>query len=331
MKIIVGYIILLLLLFSSCEKKGNSFNGEIRYISQFRTTQHLKGEKLSYIQNIGIYGCDICYPYLLLNLGRQDSLVSIYDVEKKIFLDNMFTLGMGPNEFSSFVITQQYKDSVLVINDVHKQEISLVNLFESVRSHNVKFLKKISYEGMHEMVFYTDSLLWMKDVKQNRISYICSDSLHPSQILYKEKISGSDLNHFLLLADAIKPDATKLVTLSGVLNQIDILSLDSDIGKNFSVTTSPEMIRVSDLQESGYTDAFDYFLSIPRCNDDYIMVLHVSSETQKKHLYMIDWEGNGIADYIVNEDLVDFCVDWKHHVIYGVTADEEVYVYENIV
>lgn len=324
---IVVLSIVALLVVSCTHRVENSFNGKMRYLSGFGTVQVLSGEKLPYIHSIGSYGCDFSAPYLLLSLAKQDSLLGIYNVTKQVFLGNYFAIGAGPDDFSSFVIVNQQKDSLLMVNDVYKKELKIIRLVETVEQMQMVCLERLSYEGIHEMLFYTDSLMWMKSIEDGEMTYTCSNPEYPAVSLYKERIGNLDLNHMLLLADAIKPDGSKLVSLTGVLNQIDILSLTST-DENISVTTAKAPITFSELQDDKYEHAVDYYLSIPRCNDLYIIALHVSQDTRKKSLHVIDWQGNGVAEYLLREDLVDFCVDWKRQIIYGITSGEEVYAYQ---
>lgn len=313
--------------FTSCTRKEqNSFNGDIRHIPEFMTEQILRGEKLPYIRNIGFYGCDLIYPYLLLSLEKQDSLLGVYDVERKEFLGNLFTYGPGPDEYNTFVIVNQHNDSTLTINDIYKKRLRMLLLSESISRKRPAYHDEVEYEGIHELIFHTDSLIWMKNTGNGRITYTCSNPDYPEKTLYKEKIDGIDLDNMLLLSDALKPDGSKLVSLTGILDQIDVLSLTS-AEKNFSATTSTRPITLEELQEKNYEYATDYYLALPRCNDQYIMALHVSPKTRRKSLHMIDWQGNGIADYSLNEDIIDFCVDWKRNAVYGITPDEEVYEY----
>lgn len=316
-----------LLSLSGCyNETENSFNGEVRYISSFDTVYSLSGERLPYINSIGFYGCDVSYPYLMLSLAKQDSLLAIYDIEKELFLGNFFSIGNGPNDFRSFIITNQYLDSVITVNDIYNQKLKMIRLPETISKNSAVYHNILEYEGMHEMVFYIDSLLWMKNLIDDKITYTSSKVSSPIKTLYKEPIGRYDLDNMLLLSDAIKPDGNKIASLSGVLNQIDILSLDSDIG-NISVTTSNELVTFKQLQKNKYKNVKDYFLSIPRCNDKYIFALHISHDTNKKSLYVIDWNGKGVANYLLDEDIVDFCVDWNRNVIYGITSSEEIYKY----
>ena len=306
----------------------NSFNGTVRYIDHFPYEQELTGEKLPYIQSLAYYGCELVYPYLLLNLGKQDSLCGIYDLEQEAFMGNFFAYGQGPDDFNAFVITDMHNDSLLYVNDIYRHELKAIRLAPTVKEGKIMYEQIQKYEGIHEMAFCIGSLLWLKSCGNDRITYACQpEQAGAEKTLYKERIGDKDLNHINILADAIKPDGSKLALLPGVLNQIDILSLTS-ADENISATTATKLPTLTALQEDNYADATYYYIGIPRCNDSCIMALHVHPQTQRKELHVIDWHGNALACLRLKEDLIDFCVDWERHRIYGVTPDEEVYRYD---
>lgn len=326
-QLVFAVVVTVLLSLSGCNHAvQNSFNGEVRYIASFDTLQTLLGNKLPYIKSFYFYGCEVYYPYLLLSLAKQDSLLAVYDLETKEFIGNYFSIGGGPDDFRSFVITNQSKSSILTVNDIYNKKLKMICLPKTFNNKQVVYEKILAYEGVHEMVFSVDSMWWMKSVLDGEITYTCSESGFPPKMLYKESIGRMDLDNMLVLSDAIKPDGSKIVSLSGILDQIDILSLHTE-EKNFSVTTSQELVTIQQLQDNNYRNVREYFLAVPRCNDSYIMALHVCPDTNQKSLYVIDWNGKGVANYLIDEDIVDFCVDWDRELIYGITESEEVYEY----
>ena len=317
-----------LCLFSCTPKEKNSFNADIKYISHFPCEEELVGEKLSYIQDIAFYGCDLVYPYLLLSLGSQEFLTGIYDVDKKCFVRNCFAYGPGPDEFNSFIIIDIHKDSLLCVNDVYRKEFRIIRLDQTMLTGQMNYEKIVNYEGIHEIVFYSDTLMWLKNCNNNKISYTSTNPAYPERVLYKEKIGHRDLDNIRILADAINPDGSKLVLLAGILNQIDILSLTS-ADENISVTTSSSPLpTLKDMQKDDYAHATNYYVGIPRCNETCIMALHIDDKTGGKELHAIDWKGNALACLKLKEDLIDFCVDWERNQMYGVTSTEEVYFYQ---
>ena len=84
-------------------------------------------------------------------------------------------------------------------------------------------------------------------------------------------------------------------------------------------------MTLEELRSVYQDDLPDFYISMPRCNDDSILLLH---NNQKNYEFLlIDWSGKGIARYTIKEKLMDFSVDWLRQTIYGVTENEKIVVY----
>lgn len=320
--------LILCLSITGCKQYGNSFNGNIKHI-KFPQEQNLKGERLHYINSIGFYGCDLNYPYLVLSLAKQEAQTAIYDLERKKFMGDYFHIGQGPDDFTSFVIINQNKDSLLGINDVYKRELKIINLYQTIKTQKIVYQQVLKYKEHNADNFIAlnaDSVLWVKSYENNQLIYKHTDQI---KNMYADPLYRNTLNQMQTLSDAIKRDGSKIVSLTGILDQIDILSLTPG-GDNISVTASADktLPTIHEQQEEHFQNTTDFYLSIPRCNNDYIMVLYQSPQTQTKELQLIDWDGNGLCRYLLEEDLIDFCIDWNRKTIYGITDAEAVFKYD---
>ena len=129
------------------------------------------------------------------------------------------------------------------------------------------------------------------------------------------------------LADCLKPDGKMIASLTGVLNQIDILNLE-DSTQNFSVKMGDGPTSIEDIRQNRET-LYDYYISIPRCNDSLIFALYCNKEENgKKEFHVINWEGKALFKLFINEDLRDFNIDWQNGKLYGITNNDIVYVYD---
>ena len=187
-------------------------------------------------------------------------------------------------------------------------------------------LKYKEHNADNFIALNADSVLWVKSYENNQLIYKHTDQI---KNMYADPLSRNTLNQMQTLSDAIKRDGSKIVSLTGILDQIDILSLTPG-GDNISVTASADktLPTIHEQQEEHFQNTTDFYLSIPRCNNDYIMVLYQSPRTQTKELQLIDWDGNGLCRYLLEEDLIDFCIDWNRKTIYGITDAEEVFKYD---
>ena len=183
-------------------------------------------------------------------------------------------------------------------------------------------------------VFYcNDSLLLIKNLDHEKgVHYAKFNPLRPDQevspiFMYHTVLSQQDLNMMMSLADCLKPDGKMIASLTGVLNQIDILNLE-DSTENISVKTGDGPNSIEYIKESR-DKLYDYYISLLRCNDTLIFALYRNKEKNNKtEFHVISWTGKALFRLLVREDLRDFNIDWLHGKIYGVTKSDIVYVYD---
>lgn len=87
-------------------------------------------------------------------------------------------------------------------------------------------------------------------------------------------------------------------------------------------------IALDDIRQSNEA-LYNYYISLPRCNNDLIFALHYNKEhNDKREFHVISWKGESLFRLFVDEKLCDFNVDWKNGKRYGITTDDIVYVYD---
>lgn len=326
-KIFLYCLILLFLL--GCNEKPAFSDARIVYVNDFEISQSLKGEKLDYINHIGFMGCELMYPYLMLNLYKQPNYVALYNLLERSYEGDYFTKGGGPDEFADFVILNQNNDSTFWVNDLGKRRLSEYAITQEDGKVQMVRQNIVKYNHLLDDIYS----VFINDVN-SPFYYKCFSveegvsirkSLDATKIYpYNRKFTMNDMNHFTMLADCMKSDGTKMASLTGLFDQVEIVSLTST-EENLCLATSPVKSWAS--YENTSRDEYAYpYLSLPRCDDRYIATLHDDSGT--KEFLVFDWMGNGICRCPVNENLVDFAIDWERNVIYGVSDDEGIFIYD---
>lgn len=299
----------------------------IVYAEKFDVEKELVGERIDYIHHIGFMGCELMYPYLLLNLYKQENYIALYDIEQEKHIGDFFKKGEGPEEFMDFCILNRNNDSSFWVNDVLKKQATQYKISDDEEVAIRKVLS-LDYEMnevytlfIHEDTSFTYKVhLWNEGV-------CFLNNRHTTKIFpYNKAHSRSELNNIMTLADCMKNDETKKASLTGTFDQMEIISLHNHPQESFCVTTSRDIKSWDIYKKKERSDLTDYYLSLPRCNDKYIATLHI--DNGRKEFLLFDWEGNGRYKYQVKEDLVDFCIDWRRKVIYGTTSNEEIYKYQ---
>lgn len=326
-------IAVLCLFLSACRNNSNLFLGDVKYDDCKGKEYMLKGNLVAKVDTIGVFQIDFLSDYVLASLYKSPFFATIYKNSSFEKLGCYFAKGNGPDEFLGFSVLNQKQDSVLLLQDYYQKRISFVAFIHRNEKLECKIKKKADYSQFVDplQVFcYNDSLLLVKSLNvKEGVSYNIYDYVHKKTIrkipMYNEPLTQQDLNRMMALADALKPDKTKIVSLTGVFNQIDILDLEEP-RNNLSVRFNQSNITVDQLRNNK-DDLRDYYISLPRCNDMYVFSLFQHESTEKKEFHVINWEGDALFRLIVNEDLRDFNVDWINGILYGITTNDIVYCY----
>lgn len=324
------FFFLSFLLFS-CQHKDNFFNGKIVVADTFEQELVLSGNKVVYMDSIGNFQIEVTPVGLVITMYKLSYFAQIFDRQGGTCKGNFFVKGEGPDEFLTFSILNQKQDSVLYVQDFQRKMLYGIDMASTVSSQRSVIKKRIDYNAFTDplQVFYCgDSLLLVKDVDFN--NGVCYYKYNPYN-QYKERIKvyhfvvqPADLNYMMSIADCLKPDAKMIVSLTGTLNQIDILNLE-DSTANLSFTTSEALITLEDVK-ANKGEKRDYYLSLPKSSDTLIFALFQQGGGQKE-FHVINWSGQALFRLGVNEDLRDFSIDWKQGRLYGITTNDEVYSY----
>lgn len=335
MKRNIAFLLLCIALLS-CEDHNNLFCGRLISVKGFNHEYHLKGVIEEVIDTIGTFQVNFATPYLITTLYKSSYFAKFYDDKTLKCFGDFASKGDGPSEFLSFGILNQQQDSVLWVQDYQKKKLYGIDLPKSVVEMSISFKKEFDYTQMVDplQVFYCcDSLLLIKNIEYGKgLQYARFNPFFPNKELkriymYNSVLFQQDLNLIMSLADCLKPDSKMIASLTGVLNQIDLLNLE-DSTKSLSVRMGNGPTTLEDIRQNNES-LHDYYISLPRCNNDLIFALYCNKDNnQKKEFHVINWEGEALFKLFVNEDLRDFNVDWKKGKLYGITNDDIVYVYD---
>lgn len=327
--------LLLCVIILSCEHNDHLFRGKSVNIKSFNHAYHLKGTIEEAIDTIGTFQLDFTNPYLISTLYKSPHFTKIYDKKTLKSLGNFAYKGDGPNEFLTFSILNQQQDSVLWVQDYYKKRLYGIDLEQSIEKSSIVLKKEFDYTQMEDplQAFYcSDSLLLIKNIDyEEGIQYIKFNPFFPNVkkeriYMYNSVLSQPDLNLIMSLADCLKPDFKIVASLTGVLNQIDLLNLE-DSTKNLSVRMGEGPTTLADIRQNN-TALHNYYISLPRCNNDLIFALHCNKDNDKKEFHVISWKGEALFKLSIDENLRDFNVDWRKGKLYGITIDDIVYVYD---
>lgn len=315
----------------SCQHEDNFFIGKVIKVDKFEKELLLVGSKVQYMDSIGNFEITAVPLGLAVTMYKLPYFMNIYSREGKRYEEDYFAIGEGPNEFLSFIVLNQKQDSILYVQDYKRKKVYGIDLEKVIAGAQNVVRQQIDYNAFATplQVFYCNDTLLMVKVVDTALGIVYykynPETGYKKKIkMYRSAVLMEDLNYMMSIADGLKPDAKMIVSLTGTLNQIDVLNLE-DSTANFSFTTSKDLITLEDIK-ANKREKRDYYLSLPKCSDTLIFALYQQRE-EKKEFHVIDWSGKALFRIGVNEDLRDFSIDWKQGVLYGITTNDEVYSY----
>ena len=331
-KIIFFY--LLLLFFCNCSnnnEKKNFFKGEVKKI-EFKNEFLITGERVN-IDTIGIAGVDVYPPFLIVKNYRLPFFTQIYRESDSFYLGDYFHKGEGPKSFLDFqIIKKRYP--YLWIKDSKKKQVSLINT-KGFEDNSFEIEKVYSFSKAIDpfnVFFINDTCLLIKDFDVNKGLYYSKynpqkeEKISNDYILYNYPITYPLMNKMLTLSDQVHPDGNKIVSITGIFDQIDIVNLKDSL-LNISVTTSNDIIDYHAIKDKEDADLKEYYFSIPFCDENAIFILYRSQKSEQVEVHIIKWNGDPITKLLLNKNIRDITVDNSLNVLYGIEAETE-YLYK---
>jgi hypothetical protein len=328
-------LLFIIILIQSCsENKINFFSGTLKAI-HFEKEYAVAGEHIN-VDSIGIKDVTIVGNYLIAGTYKQPHFTQIYDLKTLSLIGNFFYKGAGPNDFGYIdVIKKEYP--YIWIQDRLYKNVRMIDLEESIHNKHTAIKNELKYLDVVEPInaFYiNDTCLLIKSFDINK--GLCYFRYNPANaqsshevIMYNYPITNDILQTKMApMSDCMKPDGSKIASLSGMLDQIDILDIDHP-QKNISVTTTNHQYDYSYINYTNGDDMQTSYFSYPYCSNKHVFALYKNNNTNNIELHIIDWDGNAVCKLLLDMEIASFTIDFDNGFMYGISPIEErVYRYD---
>ena len=325
------------LLFASCSVRGNymAFTDNVVYVEDFPEVYSMTdAQELS----TGIVGA--------LNFKIEDSLMivgtmgdypwkvlSLSDFSK---IAELIRIGNGPGEFISAPLPSQAEfyreggETYCYLSDMNKREMYRLNFSESLRKGQTEMEtigEMLPYPSM-AMVYLGDSTYFYKTLVDNMTGYIRSmivdgESSTPEWLTEINSVRvdpGKDFN-LLSAMTGYNRSRNMVVEIPVMLNNINLYTLDGSFRK--TVNLGKKMSDIGKLQELPMA-AQPYSFGTSRLYDGFFASLYLGEtaytyelgRTQMPHIYCFDYEGNPLADILLDEQVTSFDFDFENGWLY---------------
>lgn len=331
-KIKLLFLLIVVSVLCSCSGgKKSFFIGDIKVIS-FEKQCSIQGEHLN-IDSIGVSGVNILGRYLIVQIYGSHYLTQIYDLETLDLIGDFLLKGHGPNDFGYIdIIKKEYP--YFWVQDRLYENVQLINIEEIIGNKQTTAKKKLRYDNIVEPLnaFYiNDTCLLIKSFNVDKGLYYFyynpqKSILSNEVIMYNYPITSDILyGKMIPLADCMKPDGTKIVSISGILDQIDILDIHYP-EKSISVTTTNYQYDYKYIKNVRSDEMKTFYFSYPYCSDKFVFALYENEDVSPPHnieLHIIDWDGNPLQKFSLDQRIGFFSIDFDSGYMYGVSEIEE--------
>ncbi|GHV27018.1 hypothetical protein FACS1894176_08480 [Bacteroidia bacterium] len=325
------FLLSIILIQSCSDEKQTFFSGTLKTI-RFEKEYAVTGEHVN-VDSIGIKDVTVMNDFLIAGVYKQPYFAQIYDLKTLSFIGNFFYKGAGPNDFGYIdIIKKEYP--YIWVQDRMYQNVRMIDLKESILNNQTVIKNEMKYLDVVEPLnaFYVnDTCLLIKsfDTKKGlhyfRYNPVNAQLRHDVS-MYNYPITSDILyTKMTPLSDCMKPDGSKIASLSGILDQIDILDITHP-QKSISVTTTNHQYDYNYINNTNSDDMQTFYFSYPYCSDNLIFALYKNNDTKQKNnieLHIIDWNGNPLYKLLLDREIEFFTIDFDNGFMYGTSPTEE--------
>lgn len=327
MKNIRFYGCLLLLGLVACSRLTNFFSDRIKQFDPLKNVEKIKPDTM-FVAEMGTIDFSVIDGKFIYEMGQRDTLWYVYEGDQ--FLGAFGQAGRGNEEFLNCIYCGQiYRNGDTLgmwINDMMQQEMKLVDITESLKQNKTVIMKKIRSMALSLNSFIlNDSSVLAQQYFQHKavdlVRYNPKNGHRKSVSMYvpmKLDPFTVYLNHM-----KIRPAGDKIVSAMCYLDQINILSL-KDSGRIAATAGKISENSIDAIEYSWKEEPETYYYKGLDVTDDYIFALYLNQpyddfpdKPQAVYLHVLDWEGNLLKCFQVDEYLTRISLDAENMQLYG--------------
>jgi len=339
----------LLLLFGCRESPKNIFLDLRPKLLTFEKSYTIVGQHVP-VDNFGGTNVFVVDTLLLFPTSQLDTLYSIVSANTYRHLGNYVSKGNGPNEFlkalAPISVYKKKSDLFVSLYDYHKKDLIGWNLTGTVSEQTPVFeqvTKFNSLAGTHA-IYRVHPL----DGEAFFLDYLDIDGLNqhyavyhiPSEKIVDDKaglISGiTELGNSYLLATSTSFSLAnrKYVSAMVFIDQLNIYDLARPEEGSKALTIHKKRIGMKEVERTPMPEKMEYYVDV-RSDSSFIYALYANQNRKDwavnetpAVIQVFDWDGNPICELKTKEKIVQFDVDENRRKLYGLTIEEDLYVYD---
>ncbi len=316
---------------ASCSGRGNymAFTDNVVYVEEFPEKYSLTDAEEVNTGVLGSYDFRIVDSVMVFITGGDYGwkVISKDDYSETC---NLLRRGNGPGEFISVSTPSQVDfyeagDEIYCdLFDMNKREMYRLNFSESLETGQTKggIVAEMLPSLSMAMIALGDSTYFYKSLVDNMTSYRRSifkdgESFTPEWLEALNSAHVDPGKDFNLLSATTRYDRSRnmVVEMPVRLNNINLYTLDGSFRKSVNIGS-----RLSDIDKLQEVDMAEHPMTflIVQMYDGFFAAIYLGetvasylgTRTQMPHIYCFDYEGNPLADILLDEQVTSFDFDF---------------------
>lgn len=317
---------------SSCtDTETNCFCENYEVVKHPKSTKKLTAELILSGDTLLDVGRIFCIDDKLLdvNAKNKNAVFTVYDTNG-ICVGSFGKAGRTRNEFTGgTVVTQQFENGKLWINDVNKAMLTRINLNVSLDSSTCVVDKEMVTAGRVINAFYVNdsTILYEQETMDNYRVYVYNTLQGKAVKQYDLYTPCRDAFGVYYSYMLLHPNKNKLVAAMATLNQVNFLTVKD--GKRKAVSLYEKSVLEKDHEKRK-----QYYCDVTATADRiYALYMNQSKEEsfdkpKPMEIHVFDWDGNFKERLLVGEYIFNIAVNEKGQYLYGLNLDNNVYKYK---
>jgi|GEM_PF-2045670 len=338
----------LLLLFGCRESPKNIFLDLRPKLLTFEKSYTIVGQHVP-VDNFGGTNVFVVDTLLLFPTPQLDTLYSIVSANTYKHLGNYVSKGNGPNEFINTLppisIYKKSGDLYTSLHDPYKKELIGWNLTETISKQVPVFedvTKFSSLDGTHaiyrihpldEEAFFLDYLDFDGLNQHYAVYHIPSEKIVDDRAALISGITERGNSYLLATSTSFSLANRKYVSGMGFIDQLNIYDL-AHPEESKALTIHKKRIGMKEVERTPMPEKMEYYVDV-RSDSERIYALYANQNRKDwavnetpAVIQVFDWDGNPICELKTKEKIVYFDVDENRRKLYGLTIEEDLYVYD---
>lgn len=278
---------------------------------------------------------EVVGQYLWVVTPRLNNLFHIYHADGS-YITGLGVKGSGPNDFINCKPTGQShvddEQCTIWINDVSAAELKRIDIRESIKTGSCKVDKRLPVIPMSVNSFYiNDSLTIQEILTENNYKLVSSSH---REILTEEPCYKIDMSSpFSCYSNVSRMDERENLIVSAMhhINQINFFNYKT--GKRYSACVGEITPRHYIVDKETGLGKWVYYADL-QVTEKYIYALYLNQpyndayEQEKKvELHVFNKEGKLQEILSLEQYLIGISVDMSKNILYGLSYDDCIYVY----